>query len=117
LKKIIKDCQNLFSENDYIINVDLTSFNARNVTTMEKMFYKCKNLKSVNLSNLNAEKLTDISEMFYECNNLTNVNLSSFNIINATDMKYMFSHSGLKKINLNFINTHNLKNITGLFSY
>ena len=117
LKKIIKDCQNLFSGKDYIINVDLTSFNARNVTTMEKMFYKCKNLKSVNLSNLNAEKLTDISEMFYECNNLTNVNLSSFNIINVTDMKYMFSHSGLKKINLNFINTHNLKNITGLFSY
>ena len=117
LKKIIKDCQELFSENDYIINVDLTSFNTRNVTTMEKMFYKCKNLKSVNLSNLNAENLKDISEMFYGCNNLTNVNLSSFNIINVTDMKYMFSHSGLKKINLNFINTHNLKNIAGLFSY
>ena len=117
LKNIIEDCQYLFSGNDYIINVDLTSFNARNVTTMGKMFYNCKNLKSVNLSNLNAENLKDISEMFYGCVNLTSVNLSSFNIINVTDMKYMFSHSGLKEINLNFINTHNLKNITGLFSY
>ena len=117
LKKIIKDCKELFSENDYIIYVDLTSFNARNVTTMEKMFYKCKNLKSVDLSNLNAENLKDISEMFYGCENLTNINLSSFNIINVTNMKYRSSHSGLKKINLNFINTHNLEDITGLFSY
>ena len=117
LKKIMIDCEVLFSEDDYIIKVDLTSFNASNVTTMEKMFYNCKNLKSVNLSNLNAEKLTNIKEMFYGCNNLTSVNLSSFNIKNVTDLSYMFSHSGLKKINLNFSNTNNLKNIKGLFSY
>ena len=116
-KYIKGNCEELFSNKDYIIKVDLTSFNASNVTTMEKMFYNCKNLKSVNLSHINAQKLTNIKEMFYGCNNLTSVNLSSFNIKNVTDLSYMFSHSGLQKINLNFSNTNNLKNIKGLFSY
>ena len=117
LKKILKDCEKLFSEDNRLVKVDLTSFNARYVTTMKKMFYNCKNLKSVNLSNLNTEKLENISEMFYGCDNLTYIDLSSFNIINVTDLSYMFSHSGVKKINLNFPNTNNLKKIKGLLSY
>ena len=58
---------------------------------MSHMFYECWNLTNLNLSSFDTKNVTDMSGMFYECSNLTNLNLSSFDTKNVTYMSLMFS--------------------------
>ena len=56
---------------------------------MSFMFYECKNLNNLDLSSFNTKNVTDMSHMFYYCNNLNNLDLSSFDTKNVTDMSSM----------------------------
>ena len=65
------------------------------------MFYGCSSLTILNLSYFNANNITDMSGMFRGCSSLTNINLSNFNTNNVTDMSWIFSGcSSLKKENI-----------------
>ena len=65
------------------------------------MFYRCSNLTNIDLSSFNTKNVTNMSCMFYGCSNLTNIDLSSFNTKNVTNMSGMFSYcSNLKKIRI-----------------
>ena len=65
------------------------------------MFYNCCRLTNIDLSSFNNKNVTDMSSMFYECSKLTNIDLSSFNTENVTDMSSMFYKcSNLKKIRI-----------------
>ncbi|MBQ5451327.1 MAG: BspA family leucine-rich repeat surface protein, partial [Treponema sp.] len=70
--------------------LDLSSFDTRNVTNMQRMFGSCLNLTSVKLSSFNTEKVRDMSYMFICCLKLPSLDLSSFDTRNVTNMELMF---------------------------
>ena len=57
---------------------------------MSGMFFECSSLTNIDLSNFNAQNVTNMSFMFYKCSSLTNIDLSNFNTQNVTDMSFMF---------------------------
>ena len=59
LKEIIK-INYMFSECEYLTNIDLSNFNTQNVTNMCYMFYECNSLTNIDLSNFNTQKVIDI---------------------------------------------------------
>ena len=110
------DCEKLFAEYKNLISIDLSSFYAQEIYTMESMFLNCENLKSVNFSNFDSGKLTSMKEMFKGCINLEEIKFSSLNAINITDMSEMFCNCGLKYIQFPHINSKKLVNMEGMFS-
>ena len=78
IKNNIQNCYGLFSKCKNILNIDLSSFDTKNVTNMSYMFNGCKSLKNINLSSFNTKNVTNISYMFNGCESLKNIRLSSF---------------------------------------
>ena len=139
-----KDCSYFFRNCQNIIEIDLSSFDSSNVTSMKYMFGLCIRLKKINLNNLNVEKVEDMSylfnkckylekidfpesfktknvkymnAMFHNCDSLTEINFNpSFNTKNVTNMSMMFAKSfKLKKLNLKKFNTENVENMSYMF--
>ena len=86
----IKDCSFIFYDCSNLINIDLSSFDAENVTNMSNMFGGCYNLTNINLSSFDTKNVTNMYSMFYNCSNLTNIDLSSFDTKKVTNMHNMF---------------------------
>ena len=57
---------NMFSECNYLTNINLSSFNTQNVIDMSFMFNGCNSIKNINLSTFNTQNVTinDMSDMF-----------------------------------------------------
>ena len=73
--------------------LDLSGFNAENVTDIEEMFRGCEALESVTFSStINTASVTDFGGMFKDCEALTTLDLSGFNMGSATDLSEMFSN-------------------------
>ena len=101
-KILLSDCSYMFYHCSNLTNIDLSSFNSKNVTNMSNMFSWCFSLTNIDLSSFNTENVTNMSNMFSGCSNLTNIDLSSFNTKNVTNMSYMFYKCyNLKKISIN----------------
>ena len=153
--KLPADCSGYFDDGDEwgstffagmenLTEIDLTGFDASNVTNMRYMFWGCNNLKTLNLSGLDTSKVSDMSFMFLECYSLKSLNLSglntskvtdmtsmftwcrslttldlrSFNTSNVIDMSGMFENcESLKNLNLSSFNTSNVKYVNGMFAY
>ena len=54
------------------------------------MFRMCYSLENLDLSSFDTRNVTDMSDMFNECNYLKSLDLTSFNTSKVTDMSYMF---------------------------
>ena len=112
---LIKDCSYMFYNCYNLIDVDLSSFNTRNVTNMEGMF-SCNELKNIDLSLINTENVTNMSSLFNFCVNLENCILSNLNTKKVINMKNMFHKcSKLQKIDLSSFDTENVTNMEGMF--
>ena len=114
------NCKNMFYNCSNLKNIDLSSFDTKDVTDMSNMFAGCGNLKNLNLSSINTDKVTDMSYMFYGCDLLQNLDLSSFNTKNVTNMEGMFHRSFsylYNQINLNLssFDTRNVRNMASMF--
>jgi surface protein len=55
------------------------------------MFKGCSNLKNLNLSSFNTSNVTTMTEVFDGCTSLTSLDLSSFNTANLINMPRMFN--------------------------
>ena len=87
-----------------------------NMTTMDRMFYRCSNVTSLDVSNFDTSKVTDMSWMFRECSNLTSLDLSSFDTTNVTDMSYMFyKDTSLTTLDLSNFNTELVTTTASMF--
>ena len=87
-----------------LTNLDLRSFNTRNVINMLGMFYGCSSLTNLDLSSFNTANVTSMYYMFYNCSSLT----TTINILNANvnDYSKMFLNSATKsgsQITVNYI--------------
>ena len=114
---LMTDCSYMFSGCSNLINIDFSSFNTQNVSSMYGMFYGCTNLINIDLTSFNTENVTDMSGMFYECSSLTNIDLTSFNTQKVTKLYSMFNLcTNLVNINLSSFNTENVINMCNMFS-
>ena len=68
--------EDMFDNCGGLINLDLSSFNTKNVTKMRCMFYNCYNLKNIDLSSFNTKNATNMDKMLYNCNNIERLILS-----------------------------------------
>ena len=116
-KNSIKDCNHMFYNCYTLTQIDLSSFDTKNVINMEWMFPCCNNLSDLNLSSIDTKNVTNMSYMFSECINLTHIDLSSFNTKNVTNMSGMFSGChNLTNLDLSSFDTRNVINMNGMFS-
>ena len=117
-KNNIQDCFGLFYDCLNIIDIDLSSFDTKNVSNMSYMFSYCENLENINLSFFSTKNVTDMKFMFSFCEKLENINLSFFNTKNVTDMEGMFNRCiNMKNINLSSFDTKNVTNMRFMFYY
>ena len=86
----IKGCSHMFYGCKNIINIDLSSFNSKNINNMSFMFYDCINLEKINLSFFDTKNVTNMESMFNRCSSLTELNLSNCNTYRVFNMKNMF---------------------------
>ena len=118
LNDSIKDCSKMFEYRKHLINIDLSSFDTKNVTNMERMFDYCENLESIDLTSFDTKNVTNMERMFSGCSKLKNIDLSSFDTKNVTNMERMFSGcSKLKNIDLSSFDTKNVTNMRNMFSF
>uniref|UniRef100_UPI003FF0A48F BspA family leucine-rich repeat surface protein n=1 Tax=Prevotella sp. TaxID=59823 RepID=UPI003FF0A48F len=87
----------MFIACEYLTELNLSSFDTRNVTNMGYMFYTCYKLNTLNLSNFDTQNVTDMSSMFYDCNSLTAIYVGDKFVTTACGAsEQMFS--GCKKL-------------------
>lgn len=90
------------------LDYETQNLDTSNLTTFSNMFYSCPNLQSLNLTGFNAENVTSCYYMFYQDSNLTTVTgLETLTFPSVTDFRYMFSVSKVENITLNASNTNN----------
>ena len=58
------------------------------------MFFDCSNIVNIELSSFDTKNVHHMEDMFFNCKSLTNINLSSFDIENA--MIGYFFHGCIK---------------------
>ena len=107
----------MFSSCNNLTNLDLSSFDTKNVTNMNGMFGICNNLTELKLSSFNTKNVTNMSYMFFACEKLENLDLSSFDTKNVTNMYFMFGVcKNLINLNLSSFNTKNVSNMAGMLA-
>jgi len=100
-------------------DLNLSSFDTKNVNDMSYMFCGCKNLNKIKMSyTFITKKVVNFYGMFGECENIEYLDLSSFDTENANIMTGMFCRCyNLKIINFSSsFNTKNVINMSGMFS-
>ena len=91
----------MFDNCYYIDEINLTNFDASEVTNMDYMFYYCSSLTSLDLSNLNTPKLISINSLFKGCSSLVYINLTNFDTSKVLNMGSLFNGcKNLKELDL-----------------
>lgn len=94
----------------------LENLNTSDVTSMDHMFYMCKQLRALDLSGFNTEKVENMQDMFSNCINLETLNLSSFKTNNLTNMSEMFLECNkIAQLDLSGFNTSRVKTLDLVF--
>jgi len=86
-------------------NVDFSTWNFSNCTSMQYMFRSCSKLESVSLKGTSS-KLTNLDSTFVSCYMIEEVNITDFDTTNVATFNNMFSGcTRLKKLTIpkNFI--------------
>ena len=111
-KKVTIMC-NMFENCKKLKSIDLTSFDAGNVSFANSMFNECHQLEEIDLSKMKISEKANISHMFNKCENLKKINLSSFSITNKNTMNNMFDN--LKNIKEIVVNKNNINEFKSNF--
>ena len=98
--------------------LDLSGFNTEKVENMRDMFSNCKNLETLNLSSFKTNNLTDMSEMFLECNKIAQLDLSGFNTSRVKALDLVFKNCyALEALDLSSFDTKWVTDMSSLFEY
>ena len=108
----------MFLDLDNIIKVDLSHFDASQITDMRYMFSGCTSLTSINFDNLNTSKVTIVRSMFDSCISLTSLNFNGFDTSSISVMIDMFNNcSSIKSLDLRNFDTSKVTTMDGMFKY
>ncbi|MDR0767888.1 MAG: BspA family leucine-rich repeat surface protein [Methanosarcinales archaeon] len=77
------------------MELDLTTFDTSDVTTMNGMFNNGVTLTKLDISGWDTSNVTDMESMFRGVWNVEVLNLSGWNTSNVTTMRYMFATAGV----------------------
>ena len=106
----------MFSNCSSLESLDLSSFDTSNVTSLAGMFYYCTKLKQLDLSNFDTSKVTTMKSTFNNCNSLEQLDISNFDTSNVTDMSYMFNYcNSLTELDVSSFNTSKVTNMATMF--
>lgn len=83
----------MFTSCESLEELDLSSFNTKNVISMNLMFAGAKSLKKLNLTSFDTSNVTGMQSMFKEVRNIESLDLSSFNTSKVDDFYNMFANS------------------------
>jgi len=113
----IDDLSFLFYKCNSLQSVDLSPFNASNVTDMSYMFSGCESLQSIDLFSFNTSNVRNMRSMFCSCNSLETIDFSSFDTTNATNMSQMlYNCTSIRRLDLTNFNTINVSNMSKMFA-
>jgi surface protein len=95
----------MFNACSSLAELDLSSFDTRNVTDMGSMFNGCSSLTELDLSNFDTSNVTNMQAMFQSCNKLETLNMSGWDFSKAMTSDYYYNspfqnNSGIKRLNL-----------------
>lgn len=97
--------------------LDVNSFDTRNVTSMQGVFYMCSNLETVDVSHFDTSNVTTMQYLFYGCTNLKSVNVTGFNTAKVTNFGNMFGYcSSLTKLDISHFNVAKAKKLTDMLT-
>lgn len=112
LEEAFKSCANLKE-------VDLSKYDATNVTSMKEMFSGCSKLTKVNMSGINTKNVIDMSGMYENCSSISSnadFGVSHLNTSGVYNMARMFNGcTSLTTLNLTNFNTKNVVSMFGMF--
>ena len=118
----VRNMDGMFARVFNMEELDLSSFNTSNVTSMAGMFSSSLGssgggiLKRIIFGNWDTSKVTNMANMFYLCAKLESLDLSSFDTSNVTDMFGMFSNCEvLESLDLSGFDTSNVDEMTQMF--
>jgi len=112
----VKDMSYMFYHCDLLQVVNCYDWDTSSVTDMSYMFYWCTDLYSVDVSNWDMGNVKDTSWMFYQCYSLWNLNVGRWNVGKVRDMSHMFDGcSSLRSVNVTNWDTGSVKSMTYMF--
>ena len=105
-----------FSDMHSLKTINVSTFNTAKVTNTEYTFANCRSLKVLDLRSFNTINTTSMCGMFNCCNSLESLDISSFKTQNVEDMSDMFSGcSSLKSLDVTNFDTSNVESMSGMF--
>ena len=108
--------EKMFNDMWALENLDVSSFDTSNVTTMKEMFSGVTKITTLNLNNFNTSKVTDMSNMFNSMLAIENLSLPSFDTRKVTTMRSMFATmEGLKNLNISSFDTSSVRDFRYMF--
>ena len=106
----------LFYSCSQINEIDLSNYDAINITNMKFMFFYCSSLTSIKLDDFRTNNVQDMSYMFGGCKNLSYIDLSSFRTPKVNSMSDMFHECiNLISIDLSSFDTSSVSYFNGMF--
>ena len=113
----MKSCYYMFYELTNIIEVDLSDFDASEVSKMNGMFYGCSNLEKITFGNIKTDSLENIAGAFTKCHKLKSIDLSNFDFSKVTSINNLFMDSiKLETINFGNIKTSKVEYMESVFN-
>ena len=113
---LIGTCKSMFNRLSNILEIDLSNFDASNVTCMDFMFEGCRRLKKINFGNINTSSVQSMSRLFYYCQELTSIDLSKFDTSSVKIFGLMFCYcEKIKTLDISNFNTSNAEDFLLMF--
>lgn len=120
----VTDMSSMFEECAELKSIDLSHFDTKNVTTMEKMFhgigasYNDFSPVKLDLSTFNTSKVENMKEMFEAAWQITSLDLRHFDMSKVTTTESMFAgcHYLASIYAYDWSNNSNITNSKGMFS-
>lgn len=111
------NCTKMFQNMSNLTNLDITTIDTSNVTSMQYMFSGLNSLSTLDLNNFNTKKVSNMLGMF-EASGFTSLDLSLFDSSSLTTLNFLFSRdSNLRSITFgsNFT-ISNVSNVSYMFA-
>ena len=113
----VTDMQAMFQECFALTKLDLSKWDTSNVTLMAHMFYGCHTLNNLDVSKWITSNVTDMNSMFQDCLKLDSLDVSKWDTSKVTNMSYMFSGSNtLNELDVENWKTGSTTNMLAMFN-